>query len=282
MLSYDDFSKYFIKYFKKNLPHPYNEGEIIVKKISKVDYPGGRDALFVKTEFSDGSPIIYISDIYNQYNPEASIDKYCDKVIASYVSLFRDIDKLSDFSINDNEIFFQLINTEDNKELIQSVPHRDFMGMTVVYRIINSKDVDSVRTALITHELANNMNKNEAQLFQLAKKNTINLMPYEVIDMGLGLMVATNNERTFGATVVLYDDVLESIRDKIQNDYWLVMTSTDEVIIIDDNKELDDETIASQLKKILVDADKSILALADSNTLSHNVYKYRDKQIVKY
>lgn len=40
-----------------------------------------------------------------------------------------------DFNAREN-IIFQLINTEQNKKLLNDVPHREFLDLSIIYRMV--------------------------------------------------------------------------------------------------------------------------------------------------
>ena len=67
------------------------------------------------------------------------------------------------------QIIFRLINTEYYEELLNSVPHREFYDLSIVYYEL---DQDTKIATLMSHQVVNKLNLSEQELYELAMINT--------------------------------------------------------------------------------------------------------------
>ena len=159
MLSYESFKKRVLKEFLDYMPERYSSCEIELRKVPKVNTV--LTGVVIKPRGHKGSycsPTFYMERMYDQY-------KQCDsfeKVMAnqaiyleeSMKYLPEDVLKLDLAALKD-KIVFQVVNTKENQEMIDLCPHRDFMDLTIVYRVIVSIGESGVSGFLITHDIAN-------------------------------------------------------------------------------------------------------------------------------
>ncbi len=143
-----------------------------------------------------------------------------------------------DFAEAKDNIVFQLINTEQNKEMLAGVPHRDFQDLSIIYRWVIKMDDDGIQSTLIQNSLAEQLGVNEEQLFKMAAENTRRIfpprirsmnevicemfmkdgMPQEIAEMMIGEMpadksmwVISNDRGVNGAVSMLYEDKLHTL-----------------------------------------------------------------------
>lgn len=135
-----------------------------------------------------------------------------------------------------DQILFQLINTKQNRELLEKVPNRGFHDLSIVYRYVKEK-----RSIMIQKTIAKVMNLTEEQLFEAAVKNTRRIFPplirtfndiMKVFASGLGedfipqkkgdmVFVIGNKENWNGAVALLYQDILHELTEKLGDIYIL-------------------------------------------------------------
>ena len=97
-------------------------------------------------------------------------------------------------------------------------------------------------------------------------------VPCETIGDACNLYNLTNNARLFGATTILYLNVLKTIGEQIGSDFYIIPSSINEVLIYpigDSNRNL---YSISNLNKIVVEINKK--EVSESEILSEHVYFY--------
>ena len=78
-----------------------------------------------------------------------------------------------------HNIYFVLINTEVNKEYLKTVPHREFLDMSIIYKVLIDKTEEGITSYVLTYEHLMALGLIEQNLYDRAKTNTFNLfVPY--------------------------------------------------------------------------------------------------------
>lgn len=216
----------------------------------------------------------------------------------------KDHYSFEELPINDPETFKQnvcavLVNTEMNKDILEEIPHREFLDLSVIYKFVILKDGE-LGTATVTKILMEKMGLTEESLHFHAMENTFRIMPVEVISMyemmkemiegevpeflldealkGLEannnkMFIVTNKYRLYGATAMLNDDVLSDLAEEY-GDLIVFPSSTDEIICVPtgdfDDEEEDMLHQASQMVKEVNQAE-----LPSEKILSDHAYIYR-------
>ena len=229
----------------------YKEAEFFHREVIKnnnVRYMG----LSVKVQDDKPSPLIYLEPFYNSYisgTPiEAVIKEIADIFIRKCPMDMKEIEQLREFSSVRDRIIFRLVNKAENEEMLSGMPHRDIADLSIIYLIIFDKVGVGAAFAKLTNQMMEQYGVTEEQLYGLAMENTPVLMkmiiePVETIISELSgvsfdkrgcdiqMYVVTNQQRTGGAGVVLYED-FDSLSRKAVGDYYILPSSTEEVIIV--------------------------------------------------
>ena len=203
-----------------------------------------------------------------------------------------------DFSNVDKNIIFTLVNAEQNKELLENVPHRKFEDLAIIYRWNVGVDSNGLYTNIVTNEFAEKIGKSEEELYRLAKENTNRIFPSEVRNMAeviseiifgedgellpedeefrnmmtetpddKSMYVITNKSKLFGAAAMLYEENLYDLSQQLDSDLYILPSSTHEVIAISD-KFGDANELADMVYEINMDQVEL------SDRLSNQVYHY--------
>ena len=220
---------------------------------------------------SNASPTIYVNDLFEEYKKngdfETVIDRAGEKMETAINSFDKDIakDAINTSKMMDN-VFFTLINAEQNRELLETVPHREFEDLAIVYRWNIGAGPDGVYTNLINNELAEKEGVTEEELFKAANENTKTLFPVTVKNMNeviaeiifdvgeldaemskefeevvndvpdeRSMYVISNASKLFGAASMLYEEPLHKLSEKLGSDLYILPSSTHEVIAISSN-----------------------------------------------
>ncbi len=191
---------------------------------------------------------------------------------------------------NLEKVVFAVINTEGNQERLKEVPHREFLDLSVVYRMIISTEENRIRSVLLTTELAEKFGKTEQELFDIAMKNTAKLFPPYVEELSrflqtkggisspfLGeskMYLLTNKNNFYGASCLLYTDLFQEIAEKENDDLYILPSSTMEVLALPVNV-----MSLQNLESMVFDINMTAVDLEDR--LSNCVYKYdREKNTI--
>lgn len=295
MMNYEQFKKTVKENFMNYMPDKFKDMEPLISQVEKVN--STFDAIGVKGDNTSAFPTIYINDMYKVYQNgtdlETILTSACDVIARAYdESLGINVkDILANASDN---IFFMLINTEQNQSLLNSVPHRSFHDLSITYRIMVKFDKNGLQAIPITNGLAAKLKMTEEQLFKCAENNTQRLFPPTVktmsdamrkvfISMGMSedfinkvldrmspepnTWVISNTSCINGASSILYENELHELAEKMESDLYILPSSIHEVVVI--SAEMGNP---EELAQMMAEVNVSEVPLEDR--LSNQVYHY--------
>lgn len=310
MMNYELFKEVFKEKLTGYLPDEFKEYKVVEHKVFKVNcekdainlFPTGKDVR------AGGSPTIYVENFYKMYQQGESLDDVVrnaaetiaegyQKIPEMMKSENMDIDRLKE------RVVATLVNTVQNEEYLKKIPHREFMDLSIVYRCVIGADENGMGSAVITNDMASNMGMNEEQLYEVAMKNTPEILPVSIkpmdeiiCDLFLGeemdskgeisreevmemldavkgeatdmdMYVMTNHERLNGAAGILFPENLEKLSSIFGSDIYIIPSSIHEIIAVSVNgKDVKD------LQEMVNEVNMNELSLEER--LSNEVYHY--------
>lgn len=185
MMNYEIFKEVVKDSFKDYLPEQYKDMELRVCSVNKVNRMMDGINLIGGSEVKNVSPTIYINDMYDHYKAcndlKEAIQAGADRMVNAF-KMCPEAPRI-DFAEAKDNIVFQLVNTEQNKEMLAGVPHRDFQDLSIIYRWVIKMDDDGIQSTLIQNSLAEQLGVNEEQLFKMAAENTRRIFPPRIRSM---------------------------------------------------------------------------------------------------
>lgn len=199
-----------------------------------------------------------------------------------------DMDKiLSKENIKENVIPC-LINTEKNAEMLKTYPHKDFMDLSVIYRVVIEQNDRGMCSLIVTNDIMETTGLSLEELDEAAMKNTeddyhalgllklaaqmegicLDNFPSDADDIPEVAYVLTNAHYKFGSSVMLHSKYLKEIADRLKSDLCVIPSSVHEVIVLDANA-VDD---VDGYKQFITGVNKEIIK--DTEVLSDTMYKY--------
>lgn len=204
------------------------------------------------------------------------------------------------FFLVHDKLFFSLVNTELNKELLSDVPHIPYNDMAVIFYLA-SYDESQMKLTIIRNDLWKQWQVSEEVLFNHAQYNAPRLLGARItgmLDVAKEILVgkmddpgkdtlikliadgeavlpsyiATNVLKYIGAGVMLYRGFLQQFADQIQSDLVIIPSSVHYVMILPENQCKD--IAGLKIMKLLlneVNAD----GVAPEAVLSDDLYLYQ-------
>lgn len=289
-MNYEEFKKKLVESIKEYLPEEYKEAEVEVNQIMKVNCT--LDALILKGLSEKVAPTIYINHMYEYYRKTEDFEETVKMVANIIEDGMKTISKVGhiDFSNTEDKIIFQLINTEQNKEMFEKgVPHREFKDLSIIYRYVVKAEEHEIQSAIITIGLQEHIGMSEEELYKAAVENTRRILPPTVKSMkecvfemhtAIGecpeqadfimmpdMWIISNNRHINGATSMLYEDVLYELSNTLGSDLYILPSSKHEVIVI---KAIECDPL--ELAQMVAQINMEQVELTDR--LSNQVYYY--------
>lgn len=301
MMKYEIFREVVADTFQNYLPEEYKNMEMKIVSVNKVNRMMDGINLIGNGEKAV-SPTIYINDMYDHYtlcnDLQEAIQSGADRMVEAFKKC-PEVPAIGFAEAKDN-IVFQLVNTEQNREMLAEVPHREFQALSIIYRWVVKVDAEGIQSTVVKNGLAEQFGVNEEQLFKLAAENTRRIfppciksmnevllemfekdgMPREIAEMMLGEMpadrmmyVISNDRGINGAISMLYEDKLHSLAMELENDLYILPSSVHEVIAVSV-----DMGEPYELAQMVSEINMDQVALEER--LSNQVYHY-DKDLRK-
>ena len=260
-------------------------------------------AVVVKEE-ADIGPCVYLDEFYREYESDGmKFDEIVDEVyrlILKYGEDMPDVD-LSGFrnwETVHGDIYPKLVNAKQNKELLEKIPHRNFMDLAVVYYAIARDHArEDIGTILIYNGHMEIWGQEEENLYQTAMRNMradgeTDLITLETIVKRIAgitfpkedrnaphdtdMYILTNHRRRFGAAEILDKKTLRMVADKVGDGFIVLPSSVHETIILPPKDATEYEGLAAKVREVN-DTEVDV-----EERLSYHVYVYsRDEEILK-
>ena len=210
-----------------------------------------------------------------------------------YDKVFEDVDALLDYNAVKDYLFMTVINAEEHKNDLATMPHTIIGDLAIVYKIMIQTTNDRFCSARVTNQLMDQYGIDVNKLHNDALISSPNMMkpeilPLETMLMGIPrdialaekeqqLVVLTNENHTEGAATMFYAGVLNDLAEKLEHDLYIIPSSTDECIALCDSPSLNIDHVKEMLRSVnkseMVDPDKK---------LSDHLYHYdKDEHILE-
>ncbi len=232
------------------------------------------------------SPALYMNSFYEEYKDGEPFDEVFERIWDLYCRYKKnscaDVGFLHDYSKVRSHIIRRIVCTEKNAHLLENVPHREFLDLSLIYYFFTECREYGSAAVLIRNDLMRMWQVTPDQLDAQAVQNMNKLLPWEFISMkqlieGLGepedddfvpLYVLSNVKRCFGAAWMADEHVLQSIADRIRRDYYILPSSVHECLILPAYQDADRQS----LRDMVCEINRS--QVEPEEVLSDSVYYY--------
>lgn len=279
----------------KYMPSDYMGGTVKVAKVTK-DNDMVLDGLCIYKADGKSSPTVYLEQYYAKLIDGADLEYIMRKIAADFVSATEYYAHLQAFDPTDwgfvrSKVGYYLINCEKNKERLRDKVYKTIGELAKVYIVIADMGNMGVNFMLISDDLFEEWDISLEELDRAAEKNMEGHFPPVLLNMeeqmkelltgkpapnllkrdiehGVGMMyVLTNRQKIHGASVVIYPGLLEKVSLLFDDDFFIIPSSTEEVIIVPKSIGVR----GFELEKSLRDVNGQI---AENEILSDYLYEY--------
>lgn len=195
-------------------------------------------------------------------------------------------------------IVYRLINTERNRELLEDIPHIEFMDLSIIFRCILTEKELSSSSLLIYNMHLKLWDVTVEELYQIAGENTKKMEGYEIKTMtevvqdivkeekpdeydydecmkefleSVPMYVLSNKNRIEGAACILYTNLIREFADEINSSFYIIPSSVHECLLLPFENLDESSEVKSMIKEI---NDKQV---KPEEILSYSLYCY-DKE----
>ena len=301
MMDYEIFKEVVAEKMPSFLPGELRGREVMIHPVDKINQTVDGLILKMDGENEKVSPTIYLNDMYEHYKQFGDLQLTLETVGDAMLRAMEkgiQVQNGLNFDNPEEKIVFQLINTEQNRDMLEHVPHREWKDLSIIYRMVTNVDRDGIESAVVRDGLAEKLGFTEEQLFNFAVENTRKIfpptvrsmndvmreifladgMPLEVAEMMFSevpadkMMYVISNEKGInGAISMLYEDQLHALAEQLDTDLYILPSSIHETIAVSVDMG-DPEELAQMVSEINMDQ------VSLQERLSNQVYHY-DKDL---
>ena len=192
-------------------------------------------------------------------------------------------------------IVYKLISTERNGELLEDIPHLDFLDLSIVFQCLVSEDEFGMASMLVHNVHLKLWDVTVEELYKAARKNTPIIMPHAIKSMAEVLCeiekeedpegfdfdecmkeyadkepmyVLSNEKRIEGAACMLYPNLIRDFSDITGSSLYIIPSSVHELLLLPAKDMEEKEEIRKMIKEI---NDTQVSA---DEILSYSLYYY--------
>lgn len=298
-----------IKEFAEKLKNALNKKLSEEYEIQSVQVPKNNgvmlQGLTIQKPEQNVAPTIYINGFLEAYNDGVPLSNIVERIMDILqkdspngdvdMSFFQQFEKVKD------RICYRMISAERNKELLQKIPHKFYLDFAICFFYAYQGDALGNGSILIHNTHVDMWNTSLEELWKLAQENTGRLFPWENKSMEsvirelmlkkheiqedeleeelfnhvVPMYVLSNRERLYGASCVLYPNVLEQLAQDLEANLFILPSSIHEVILLPDCHQDSPEQLQNMIKEI------NDTQVEPEEVLSDNLYYYdlKDKKM---
>ncbi|MCD8231128.1 MAG: DUF5688 family protein [Clostridiales bacterium] len=270
MMNYEEFKQSIVNQIRDVLPEKYRDADVEVRPLEKINQ--SYEALFVGAAGENLSVGVNLEQYYDQYDAgdmdfQETLSAVSER-LQEDPGFALDVDSLRNYETIKEQLYIRVCGVEQNQELLQNIPHRVKEDLAVTYHLHIGETEDGLAaSAMVTDDFLTAYGITEEQLHQDALENSQKLFPATltpVRDMlqellfgnlkepeiqdpmvqlildtmvpqdAVPMYVLTNEQKLDGAGVLFYPDMMDQIGNVLGNDYIILPSSTQEMIILPD------------------------------------------------
>ena len=294
MMEFHEFCEYLKEHVKDYLPNDLKDAEVSLATIQKNN---GTEltGLSIRASGKSISPNIYLDNFYQQYRQGMDPDLACEHVAQMHIqnmnpgqALAEAVDHFQDVDFIKSHVVVALVNAQKNEKMLADMPYRLKEDLAIIYKVYIGNDGDSIGTITVKNEHLKAWGITADELHECAMRNSKDLMPVEVQDigsllMGMGLdlpvpdlsggpmlYVISNKQKCNGAAGILYSDCLEKLSEKLGTDLYILPSSVHETLAL--SAGISEVQILAEMVR-----EVNATQVSPQEQLSDHVYRYDAK-----
>ena len=315
MLSYKEFKEEIRSYMEQQMGSGYS---VNICKVRKANM-GVLDSMtiFEKGRAGDHvSPNIYLKPFYLKYIEGMGIQEIKEAVSFQYQKGTENAEdfmkSMPNFTVYEeckDRLYYKLLGTERNHDLLKKVPHREVMDLSVVPYILLNESDNGTRSVMVSNIMTESWGVTAETVLKQAFENMPKIMPAKAGTMKSlaeavletvadkednadimasetkaasemfsgkgefpGPFVLTNKKGINGFAVVLYPGVLKDAADIIGKNLFILPSSIHESLLVADDGSVGIPDLCKMVREV------NETCVAEDEIVSNSVYFYNREE----
>ena len=263
MISYQLFLEYVKENILSYMPGEYGSSQVeIVRAVKENDQVYEGIAMIRSAAGIRYPAVLYCESFYKEYLQSGNTDSMMKRIADTYVAIeskgytknYPDVTRFEDVK---SMIGYSVVNEKWSREMLVDIVYKCEEDLAKVYKLY-AFDEEECSSLKISNELMEVWGVTVEQLDELANQNMPRMFPpvvgssekilmnllFKDEDFPVGICVepgdfmyaATIQFLKGGASVIFYPGLLETVRQQLGEDYYILPGSTDEVYILPKGK----------------------------------------------
>ncbi|MGN0170530.1 MAG: DUF5688 family protein [Lachnospiraceae bacterium] len=216
------------------------------------------DALTIMEPGRHIAPTIYLNPYYQiLISGRLTFNQILDKILDFHREYMPpehiDPEFFSNYEKVKKRIAYKLIHYQRNQELLKQIPHIPYLDLAICFYCYAQTGPGSQATILIHNEHLEMWKIDETTLYETARLNTPMLFPHTLTSMNafmenyhdpffqeikeapsfsIPMYILSNKSNLFGASCMLYDNLLSQLSIEFHNSFYILPSSLHELILI--------------------------------------------------
>lgn len=255
------------------------------------------DAITVRMPGEKIAPAIYLAQYYLEYSSGVPVEDLAGMVLKKNTELMKQrgasVKLMRRFEDIRDHIRYRLVNFRMNTEMLKYVPFARVLDLACIFYynlLCPNRETGSV---IIKKRDLDEWQISEEELRKTAERNMERFVRAEVIpmkealgmeeeseaaegDMDIPMYILTNRERLYGASCLLYPDILLPLAEQLHSDLFILPSSIHEVILVPDKGCISRAELEQSVREI------NQTEVAPYEVLSDHVYYYdrRERRVL--
>ena len=299
MYSYEEFGEKMKEWLEETSESWLGENEFSIRNVLKPN----RMRMGISCEPKDAnnkfSPTIYLEEIYDVYKETGDFYEAAECLKSNLQEALVatkefNISAITKENVQENVIFY-FLHTEQNRELLEKYPHREFLNLSIAYKSVLDVNDEGMTCLPIDHKVAEFCGLDEESLYACAYENTkqfmkplafsltkyvqeytktgerpdLEMLAAECFEEPSMYYVVSNRFHEQGAISILYPELLQNIANKHDCNLYLIPASIDEMLVLPEG--------VIDIEKISKGICEMNQLLSHEDVLSNDVYKFDAK-----
>lgn len=304
MMTYDEFKEKIADEIKIFLPEKFMDSDVHLSTVQKNHET--LDGLTVTSPDSNVAPTIYLNSYYESYLDGEDIYDIMQHIgevrMEHEIEQPMNLDGINDFEKIKDRIVPIVIGEEGNANLLAERPHTMMDDLAAIYAVHLASDMGGSLRMPISNSMLNtwgisveelhniavsNMDALTPSVFKSMKDTLVEIMLPELIEECNGnremaelmlssmippenenLYVLTNSVKTNGATALLDDKIMDTIREQVGDNFYILPSSVHECLILVADDRVDPAALEAMVQKV------NATEVNPQDRLSNHVYQY--------
>lgn len=239
----------------------------------------GKLCIKIREKRQDKGCQIYLHSYYEEYLEGCPLEEILESMLQEFEKNREHYEKVFDCIQLKNvhkHIIFRVINYQKNQELLRRLPHILYEDLAIVFCLEQETD-GQIETVLIDRKMMEEWKMNGEKLREYAFLNTPRLFPVRLRSIAEikgakeneePVFVLSNQQKVYGASVVLYEHVLSDLAQKYGWNLFLLPISVHEFLILLDRGQYVQEELLDMIRL------SNQTVVSEKDFLADNIYYY--------